>query len=77
MDNIIELEVTTTIDIDIADLIAQECLTPENSRTDIQDAVDDYISGLDDPEFYLIGYIETEIIIDHVREYLDSMDGED
>lgn len=76
MDNILELEVTTTIDINIVDLITQESLNSKSSTTDIQDAVNDYIGGLDDCEFYLIGPKETEIIIKHVHEYLDNMRGE-
>lgn len=77
MDNIIELDITTTIQIDIEDLVDKTGLEAQSDAIDIEDALNDYIESVDDTEFYLIGPKEINIVTERVREYLDSMNGED
>lgn len=72
MDNIIKLEITTTIQIDLADLVDKTGLEAQSTVDDIENTIKDYIEGLDDIEFFK----EINIVAERVREYLDGMSNE-
>lgn len=61
------LEITTTIFIDINEIIEAYHLDYNSSDEDIERAVDYYVSGLDDADFYLIGTEEREKIKKEIR----------
>ena len=62
-----ELEITTTIFIDINEIIEAYHLDYNSSDEDIKKAVDYYVAGLDDADFYLIGTKEREKIKKEIR----------
>lgn len=62
-----ELTITNTIDIDIDEIL--DCLK-NNPQMSVEDAVEDYICGLDDMEYYLIGCEEAIKIIEEVERQL-------
>ena len=62
-----ELEIITTIFIDIDEIIEAYHLDYNSSDEDIKKAVDYYVAGLDDADFYLIGTEEREKIKKEIR----------
>ena len=63
-----ELTITTTVWIEIEAIIN---LIEENGWS-IEEGVHDYIAGLDDCDYYLIGSEEEEKIIEEVKKRLDK-----
>lgn len=63
-----ELEITTCIYINIDEIIEHIL-----NGTNIDDAIDNYIIGMDDCEYYLIGSEETKKIKEEVKKRLDKM----
>lgn len=62
-----ELEIITTIFIDIDEIIEAHHLDYNSSDKGIKWAVDSYVAELDDCEYYLIGQKEIEKIEKEVR----------
>lgn len=62
--------ITQTIEIYENDIIEDFGLTNKSCRDDIEDAVHDYVCGLDDVDFYIIGIEEEKQIIDKIVEIL-------
>ena len=53
---------TVQIDIDINDIIETYGLDTDSELDEIQDAVHDYIRGLDDQDYYLLNDLDEENI---------------
>lgn len=62
-----EIKITTVVFIDIDKIIEDNHLDYNSSDEDISQAVDEYVSCLEDCEYYLIGQKETEKIEKEVR----------
>lgn len=62
-----ELEIITTVFIDINEIIEAHHLDYNSSDKGIKWAVDSYVAGLDDADFYLIGAEEKEKIKKEIR----------
>ena len=62
--------ITRQIEIDEDEIIEDYGLTNESRRVDIEEAVNDYVCGLDDVDFYIIGNEEEKQIIDKIVEIL-------
>lgn len=61
-----ELEITTTVYIPVDAIIEDYGIDMNTDRADIEKAVQDYVCGLDDCEYYIIGDAEIEQIIDEI-----------
>lgn len=64
------LTVTNTVDVNEYEIIEDFNLTSESCRYNISDAVNDYICGLDDYEFFLLGAEEERLITDRIATIL-------
>lgn len=48
------VEITTGIDVNEKEIIQEYCLDNNSSGIEIRMAVDDYVAGLDDCDFYIM-----------------------
>ena len=62
-----DLEVVSYIYVDIDGIIEDNNLNAHSSKQRIEDAIDDYVCGLDDCEYCLIGEKEAEKIYKEIR----------
>jgi len=62
-----ELEVISYIYIDVEGIIEDHNLNANSNEKEIYDAIRDYVLGLDDCYYYLIGSEETEKIYNGIR----------
>ena len=53
-------------------LIKENELTKNSSDSEIMDAVEDYVSGLDDYDYYLISEIDKEKIQENLKNLLTN-----
>ena len=67
-----ELIVTKTLWIPLEEIIEDNELTKNSSDSEIMDAVEDYVSGLDDYDYYLIGEIDKEKIQENLKNLLTN-----
>ena len=65
-----EIIVTETLWIPLEEIIEENKLTKNSSDSEIMDAVEDYVSGLDSYEYDLIGEIEKEKIEKNLKNLL-------
>ena len=63
-----ELTITSTVYINL-----DEIIDSINNGMEIEEAVSDYVAGLDDCEYYLVGYDEQEKIIAEIKKILDNV----
>ena len=67
-----EIIVTETLWIPLEEIIEENKLTKNSSDSEIMDAVEDYVSGLDSYEYDLIGEIEKEKIEKNLKKLLTN-----
>ena len=67
-----EIIVTETLWIPLEEIIEENELTKNSSDSEIMDAVEDYVSGLDSCEYNLIGEIEKEKIQENLKNLLTN-----
>ena len=67
-----EIIVTETLWIPLEEIIEENKLTKNSSDSEIMDAVEDYVSGLDSCEYNLIGEIEKEKIEENLKNLLTN-----
>ena len=67
-----EIIVTETLWIPLEEIIKENKLTKNSSDSEIMDAVEDYVSGLDSYEYDLIGEIEKEKIEENLKNLLTN-----
>ena len=67
-----ELKITTTVYIEM-DCLVKKAQKPEWKNRSLDDLIEDYISGLDDCDYYLIGTEETEKIKTELRKRLKNL----
>lgn len=67
-----EIIVTETLWIPLEEIIEENKLTKNSSDSEIMDAVEDYVSGLDSYEYDLIGEIEKEKIEKNLKNLLTN-----
>ena len=65
-----EIIVTETLWIPLEEIIEENKLTKNSSDSEIMDAVEDYVSGLDSYEYELISEIEKEKIEKNLKNLL-------
>lgn len=63
------LTITREIEIDIFDIIDEENIWREDTDFEIRKKVEDYLCGLDDCNFYIIGEEEVVKICEEIRNY--------
>ena len=63
-----ELEITTTIWIDVESIVNEYDIDMNTPYSDIKQSVEDYVSGLDDCEYYMIGGEEVNKIVSAIIE---------
>ena len=66
---------TISVDINFEDIAGEFSLSKKSSLEDCKDAIDDYVSGLDDGEFYIID--NEDKIAQDLYDYLQSDEWED
>ena len=67
-----EIIVTKTLWIPLEEIIEENKLTKNSSDSEIMDAVEDYVSGLDSKEYDLISEIEKEKIEENLKNLLTN-----
>ena len=67
-----ELIVTKTLWIPLEEIIEENKLTKSSSDSEIMDAVEDYVSGLDSCEYDLIGETDKEKIEKNLKNLLTN-----
>ena len=65
-----EIEVKRTIYIDLDEIIEENHLTKETSYERIRAGVNDYVSGLDDCDYYALDYDHITAITEEVEKKL-------
>jgi len=65
-----EIEVKRTIYIDLDEIIEENHLTKETSYERIRAGVNDYVSGLDDCDYYALDYDNITAITEEVEKKL-------
>ena len=65
-----EITVTSTVDIDLDEIIEQGELNPHSLTDEITDAICNYIDALDDNEYYLFGREERQQIFNAIKDKL-------
>lgn len=63
------IEKTIRIDIDIDAIIASADLTSSSSWNEVREAVEDYVAGLDDCEYYNIDHDDINTICKAIRHF--------
>jgi hypothetical protein len=65
-----ELEIKSYVYIEIEEIIKDSKLTINSTDEEIKNAISDYVAGLDDCEYYLIGNDEKEKIFKELKKDL-------
>ena len=67
-----ELEVKRTIYVDLDEIIEEGKLAKDSSRELIRSHVMDYVSGLDDADYYALNYDHITTVVDEVEKKLKN-----
>jgi hypothetical protein len=65
-----ELEIKSYVYIEVEEIIKDSELTINSTDEEIKNAISDYVAGLDDCEYYLIGNDEKEKIFKELKKDL-------
>lgn len=68
----LEIEITTTIYVDVDDIIENFHLTSQSTDKRIHDAIETEIVGWDDCEYYLMGSEEKEKIFLEIKKRINN-----
>ena len=65
------VEITTGVDVNEKEIIQEYCLDNTSSGIEIRMAVDDYVAGLDDYDFYIMTQEDAqEQVVNKIKELL-------